>query len=63
MSNPTTEHVVDKSTWAKGEWTDEPDHLAFEHRGVPCIIPASSRTAASVATRRSLRGIRGTGRR
>ena len=31
-------HAIDKSTWDKGEWTSEPDHVAFEHKGVPCII-------------------------
>lgn len=42
MSTPATaEHVVDKSTWPRGPWDDEPDHVSFEHKGVPCIIHRS----------------------
>lgn len=30
--------TIDKSKWSAGPWMNEPDHVAFEHEGVPCII-------------------------
>jgi hypothetical protein len=44
MNEPA--HAIDKSKWTKGEWTDELDHIAFEHKGVPCIIHRSPSSGA-----------------
>lgn len=30
-------YKVDKSTWARGPWDDEPDRLDFRHAGLPCL--------------------------
>ena len=30
--------MIDKSGWGDGPWQTEPDHVAFEHVGFPCII-------------------------
>jgi hypothetical protein len=30
--------TVDKSGWGPGPWQSEPDHVAFEHAGLPCLI-------------------------
>jgi hypothetical protein len=30
--------AVPKSEWGDGPWQSEPDELAFEHRGYPCLI-------------------------
>jgi len=30
-------YKVDKSTWARGPWDDEPDRVDFRHAGLPCL--------------------------
>jgi hypothetical protein len=31
-------HAVDRSGWPAGPWDDEPDRVAFEHAGLPCLL-------------------------
>lgn len=35
MTETTT---IDKSKWSRGPWDSEPDHVEFEHVGLPCIL-------------------------
>lgn len=30
--------MIDKTKWPRGPWDDEPDHLEFEHCGLPCVV-------------------------
>jgi hypothetical protein len=34
--------LIDKSKWSNGPWNDEPDHVEFRHKGVPCILHRNS---------------------
>ena len=29
---------IDRSTWGRGPWDDEPDRVEFEHAGLPCLL-------------------------
>jgi len=34
----TTAIFVDRKGWGSGPWDNEPDRLAFEHAGHPCVL-------------------------
>lgn len=36
--NRSEERFVDKSSWLKGPWLDEPDRIEWRHAGFPCLI-------------------------
>lgn len=38
MENNVATKLVGKAAWGDGPWINEPDHVAFEHAGLPCII-------------------------
>jgi hypothetical protein len=38
VSGEAQRQAMDKSTWGPGPWQDEPDHVDFEHAGLPCIL-------------------------
>lgn len=38
VSDKDIESLSDKKNWGPGPWQDEPDHVEFEHAGLPCIL-------------------------
>lgn len=40
------ERSIDKSAWGAGPWEDEPDLVAWTHKGVPCLVVRSPVTGS-----------------